>query len=73
MSKMDEEKLARVLPLIFKEVKIPKLAKETLQRRLFGGEELTDDDLTLVSAAGNLADQKWQIQKNQKTQKNQEE
>lgn len=73
MNKMDEEKLTRVLPLMFKEVKIPTLAKETLRRRMFGSEELTYDDLKLVSAAGNLAEQKWQSQKNQKNQKNQEE
>lgn len=68
MNKMDEEKLTRVLPLMFEEVTIPTLAKETLRRRLFGSEELSDDDLNLVSAAGNLVEQKRKSQKDQNNQ-----
>ncbi|QHQ62573.1 hypothetical protein Ana3638_18770 [Anaerocolumna sedimenticola] len=70
MNKMVEEKLARVLPLMFKEVKIPKLAKETLRQRLFGGEELTDDNLTLVSAAGTWRNRSGKVKKVKITRRN---
>ena len=54
---MSEEKINRVLPLIFKRVKVPRQAKEELRRRLFQKDELTDEQLSLAAAAGNLTEQ----------------
>ena len=54
---MDEKKLNRVLPLVFRQVKPPRQAAEKLRQRLFGAAELSDDDLLFVSAAGDVAEQ----------------
>jgi len=54
---MDEEKLNRVLPLMFRHVEAPRQAKEKLRQRLFGAAELSDEDLFFVAAAGDLAEQ----------------
>ena len=54
---MSEEKINRVLPLIFKRVKVPRQAKEELRRRLFQKEELTDGQLSLAAAAGDVEEQ----------------
>ena len=62
---MNEGPLIRVLPLMFREVKIPEHAKEDLRRRLFRRTELSDDDLTLVSAAGDITEQVKKQAKNQ--------
>ena len=61
---MNEEKLNRVLPLMFREVKIPGRAKEELRRQLFKQRELTDDELDFVAAAGDLEEQARKQQKN---------
>ena len=53
---ISKEKINRVLPLIFRQVKIPHQAKEELRRRLFK-KELTDGHLLLVAAAGNVEEQ----------------
>ena len=53
---MEEEKINRVLPLMFRRVKVPEKAKSELKERLFGGTALSDDDLFHVAAAGDLAD-----------------
>ena len=53
---MDEEKLNRVLPLVFRRAKASRQAAEKLRQRLFGAAELSDDDLTLVAAAGDFAE-----------------
>jgi len=65
---MNEEKLERILPLMFQRVKAPRKAREELRQRLFGAAELSDDDLLFVAAAGDLAEQ---ARKNKK--RNQEE
>jgi len=54
---MDEERLNRVLPLVFRRVKASEQAREKLRQRLFGAAELSDDDLMLVAAAGEFAEQ----------------
>jgi hypothetical protein len=54
---MNEEAIRRALPLVFREVKIPERAKSELRQRLFGGNQLSDDDLSLVAAAGDPAEQ----------------
>jgi hypothetical protein len=54
---MDEEKLNRVLPQVFRRVKVNQKAKEALRQKLFGAAELSDDALSLVTAAGDLAEQ----------------
>jgi hypothetical protein len=51
---MFEERIKRVLPLMFHCVKINELAKANLRRKLFGALALTDDDLGFVAAAGDL-------------------
>ena len=53
---MNEEKLNRILPLMFRQVKAPRQAAEKLRQRLFGAAELSDDDLMLVAAAGDFAE-----------------
>ena len=56
----NEERLGRVLPLMFRQVKVNERAREDLCRKLFGGLAglaLTDDDLDFVAAAGDLTDQ----------------
>ena len=55
---MDEDRLNRVLPLMFQKVKIPLRAKEELRQSLFGTEELSDDDMGYVAAAGDTVQQK---------------
>jgi len=50
---MDEEKIRRVLPLMFRQVKIPEQAKEKLRKQLFESRELSVDELELIAAAGN--------------------
>ena len=54
---ISKEKINRVLPTIFKRVKVPRQAKEELRRRLFQKEELTDEKLSLIAAAGDLTEQ----------------
>jgi len=54
---VDEEKLNRVLPLMFQSVKAPLQAKKKLRQRLFGVAELSENDLLLVAAAGDFAEQ----------------
>ena len=53
---MDEEKIKRVLPLMFQQVKIPEQAKANLKKRLFESRELSEDELEFVAAAGNPPD-----------------
>ena len=53
---MKDEKLERVLPLMFRQIKIPEGAKAKLKARLFGNYELTDDDIEFVAAAGDLTE-----------------
>ena len=52
---MDEEKIIKILPLMFRQVNIPKQAKENLKKRLFDIDkrELSDDELEFIAAAGN--------------------
>ena len=61
---MNDEKLSRVLPLMFREVKIPERAKEDLRQRLFSQRELTDDELDFVAAAGESEELARKQQKN---------
>ena len=53
----NDERLSRILPLMFHWVKINGQAKEDLRRKLFGGWALNDDELDFVAAAGDLAEQ----------------
>ena len=62
---MDEDRLDRVLPLMFRKVKIPLRAKEKLRHQLFGAAELTDDDMGYVAAAGDATEQKDDKKKEQ--------
>ena len=55
---MDEDRLNRVLPLMFRKVKIPLRAKEELKAQLFGAVELSDYDMGYVAAAGDTAETK---------------
>ena len=55
---MDEDRLNRVLPLMFQKVKIPLRAKEKLKAQLFGAVELSDYDMGYVTAAGDTTGQK---------------
>ena len=61
---MNEEKLLRILPLMFREVKVPERAKEDLRQRLFRQRELTDDELDFAAAAGDLEELARKQQKN---------
>jgi len=54
---MNDERLYRALPLIFRCVKINKRAKEDLRRKLFKTLKLPDEDLDFVAAAGDLTAQ----------------
>ena len=54
---MKNEKLERVLPLMFRQVKIPEDAKAKLKERLFGNYEISDNDMGFVAAAGDLTGQ----------------
>ena len=63
MEDMNDEKLNRVLPLMFREVKVPERAKEDLRQRLFRHTELTDDELIFVAAAGDPEEQARKQQK----------
>jgi hypothetical protein len=49
---MTEERAGKIIPLMFKNVKISKKAKNELRSQLFYKTELSDDDLTYVAAAG---------------------
>jgi hypothetical protein len=53
---MTDDKLERILPLLFRWTKVPVEAKATLQERLLGRVALSDDDLSLVTAAGEAAE-----------------
>jgi len=55
---MSDEKLDRVISLLFKQTKAPEGAKDKLKQRLFCATELSDKDLHIVTAAGDLASQK---------------
>ena len=55
-----EEKVNRVLPLLFRHVKANEGAKEELRRKLFGAVALTDADLDWAAAAGDLTERKRQ-------------
>ena len=61
---MEEDRLNNVLPLMFREVKIPERAKEDLRQRLFSQRELTDDELGFVAAAGESEELARNRQKN---------
>jgi len=52
MDNMNEENRRSVLPLMFRQVKASREAKEELRCQLFGITELSDDELTIVAAAG---------------------
>lgn len=54
MRMIDDVKLDRVLPLLFRQVKVPEQAKAVLRAQLFKNGELADDDLNFVAAAGDL-------------------
>ena len=54
---MKDEKIERVLPLMFRQVKISKDAKAKLKKRLFGNYEISDNDMGFVAAAGDLTGQ----------------
>jgi len=49
----NEEKVNRVLPLIFKQVDVPQEAKEKLRSLLFEKNELTNEELSYIAAAGD--------------------
>ena len=49
---IDDNKLKKALPLLFKNVKVPTDAKAQLRKQLFSRQELSDDDLSYVAAAG---------------------
>ena len=53
---MAEDKLDRVLPLMFRQVKSRRHAKDELRKRLFGKTELFDDNLLYIAAAGDIID-----------------
>ena len=53
----NEEKVNRVLPLIFKRVDVPQTAKDKLRSRLFEKRELTYAEISIVAAAGDLDSQ----------------
>ena len=63
-----EERLGRVLSLMFRRIKVNERAKEDLQRKLFGGWALNDDELDFVAAAGDLTEQERE-KTNDKTNK----
>lgn len=50
---MDEERIKHILPLVFRNVRIPEKAKESLKKRLFESRELSCDELEYIAAAGN--------------------
>ena len=49
---IDDNKLKKALPLLFKNVKVPTDAKEQLKKQLFSRQVLSDDELSFVAAAG---------------------
>lgn len=52
----NEDKIDRVLPLMFRQVKVPLQAKAKLKARLFETFEVSDDELDFVAAAGDPAE-----------------
>ena len=64
----NEERLGRVLSLMFRQVKVKERVREDLRGKLFGGLAglaLTDDDLDFVATAGDLTDQDRNKKNNQ--------
>jgi hypothetical protein len=49
---MSEEKLDRILRLMFRQTKAPENAKAKLRAKLFENNALSDDDMEFVTAAG---------------------
>jgi len=52
---MDEEKLNRVLMLIFRQVKVSRQARKELRQRLFGAAELSDEERSLTETTQKLS------------------
>ena len=48
-----DQKIKKVLPLLFKDVEVPLVAKKQLKERLFDRRALNDDELMFVAAAGD--------------------
>jgi hypothetical protein len=51
-----EERLSSLLPRLFRQTPIDELAKARLKQRLFRGAELSDDELSSVASAGDMAE-----------------
>jgi hypothetical protein len=66
---MNDEKISRILPLLFRHTHVPKNAKERLRARLFVKNALSDDDLSFVAAAGDTAEIMRQSEKTENEEK----
>ena len=53
---MSEERLDKILPLMFKRIRASEQAKANLKKQLFSNAALSDDELSLIAAAGHPAE-----------------
>ncbi|MCL2013502.1 MAG: hypothetical protein FWG69_00785 [Oscillospiraceae bacterium] len=62
---MAEERLNCVLPLMFRQIKVSRRAKEELRMQLFSITALPDDELSYIAAAGGKLETKKNKDNNQ--------
>ncbi len=63
---MSEERLDKILPLMFKRIRIGEQAKANLKQQLFRNIALSDDELSLIAAAGDPAQRNSKAKKDDK-------
>ncbi len=63
---MSAERLDKILPLMFKRIRVDGQAKANLKQQLFSNTALSDDELSLISAAGHPAERNSKVKKDDK-------
>ena len=63
---MSEERLEKILPLMFKRIRASEQAKANLKQQLFSNIALSDDELSLIAAAGHPAERNRKSHKDDK-------
>lgn len=59
---MDEEIIENIISHIFRQAKMPEGVKPKVKKRVFSPVEISDDDLSYVTAAGETAETRTEAQ-----------
>ncbi len=63
---MSAERLDKILHLMFKRIRVDEQAKANLKNQFFSNAALSDDELSLIAAAGHPAERNLKTKKDDK-------